>query len=234
MVGRRFPLFDDTGGDLVIIGTGDNADIAYEYLRYDSPFDVVAFSTEEAFIDSGTKFGLKVIPFERLEEFYPPAKYKAFVSVGYKGLNRLRARLFGEALAKGYQLISYVSSEAFVWHDAKIGRNCFILEDNTIQPFVTIGDDTVLWAGNHIGHGVTIGSHVFIASHVVASGFSSIGDYSFVGVNVSIGHNVKIGKGCIVGAGTIVGNTGDNAVFIAERTKACRVDAEKFIKMMEV
>ena len=35
---------------------------------------------------------------------------------------------------------------------------------------VRIGNDVVLWSGNHIGHDSTIGDHCFIASHVVVSG----------------------------------------------------------------
>ena len=52
---------------------------------------------------------------------------------------------------KGYQPASYISSNAFVWSNAKIGDHCFIFENNTVQPFVEIGDNVILWSGNHIG-----------------------------------------------------------------------------------
>ena len=55
------------------------------------------------------------------------------------------------------------------------GDNCFILEDNTVQPFVRIGSNVTLWSGNHIGHDSTIGDHCFISSHVVVSGHVDIG-----------------------------------------------------------
>src|SRR2546423_10208 len=71
---------------------------------------------------------------------------------------------------QGYRFISYVSSHSTSFPGTSIGDNCFILEDNTIQPFVTIGNNVVMWSGNHIGHHSTIGDHVFIASHVVLSG----------------------------------------------------------------
>ena len=50
------------------------------------------------------------------------------------------------------------------------GDNCFILEDNTVQPFVTIGNNVTLWSGNHIGHDSVIEDDCFISSHVVVSG----------------------------------------------------------------
>ena len=53
-----------------------------------------------------------------------------------------------QAKARGYGLISYVSSKATTWPGFACGDNCFILEDNTIQPFATIGNDVVLWSGD--------------------------------------------------------------------------------------
>ena len=48
-----------------------------------------------------------------------------------------------------------------------IGENCFIFEDNTIQPFVVVEDNVILWSGNHIGHHSVIKNHNFVSSHVV-------------------------------------------------------------------
>ena len=63
-----------------------------------------------------------------------------------------------------------MSSDAYLVTEVEIGENCFIFEANVIQPFVRIGDNVVMWSGNHIGHDSTIGSHCFIASHAVISG----------------------------------------------------------------
>ena len=43
-----------------------------------------------------------------------------------------------QAKAKGYALRTYVSSKATVWPDLALGENCFILEQNVIQPFARI------------------------------------------------------------------------------------------------
>ena len=59
---------------------------------------------------------------------------------------------YDDAIRRGYTLISYVSSKATTFPGFTCGDNCFILEDNTIQPFVTIGNNVVMWSGNHIGH----------------------------------------------------------------------------------
>ena len=101
-------------------------------------------------------------------------------------------------------MASYISSRAFVGDHTTIGENCFILEDNTIQPFVKIGNNVTLWSGNHIGHQSIVGDHCFITSHVVVSGYVTIGRNCFIGVNSSIANNMEIGDYCLIGLGSVV------------------------------
>src|SRR5918993_63663 len=100
--------------------------------------------------------------------------------------SRATSRWRTGAKAKGYTPASYISPRAFVWRNAVIGEHCFIFEDNVVQPFVTIGDNVVLWSGNHVGHHSRVGSHTFVSSHVVISGFVEVGESTFLGVNASI------------------------------------------------
>jgi acetyltransferase-like isoleucine patch superfamily enzyme len=97
-----------------------------------------------------------------------------------------------------------LSSRATVFLGFELKENCFILEDNTIQPFARVGTNVTLWSGNHIGHHSTIEDDVFIASHVVVSGGVRIGQGSFVGVNVTLRDHVTVGQKCILGAGALV------------------------------
>ncbi len=101
-----------------------------------------------------------------------------FVAVGYKQLNRVRAEVYRAAKKKNYRLATYVSSKAVYFGDVNCGDNCFILEANVIQPFVTIGNNVILWSGNHIGHDVVIEDHCFVSSHVVLSGHVRVGEHS--------------------------------------------------------
>jgi sugar O-acyltransferase (sialic acid O-acetyltransferase NeuD family) len=112
--------------------------------------------------------------------------------------------MYQTAKQLGYQPASYVSPRAFVWRNAELGEHCFVFENNVLQPFVKVGDNVVLWSGNHIGHHSAIGDHCFIASHVVVSGKCEIGPNCFVGVNATIGNDVEVGADCLIGAGAVV------------------------------
>lgn len=206
---------------VIIFGTGSFGEVVKFYLDNDSDYEVVAFTADKSAVADSTTFaGMPLVPFEDVEQVYPPSEYSMFIAVGYKHVNRLRADICDRARAAGYVLISYVSSKATTWNDLIIGDNCFVFEDNTIQPFVTIGDGVILWSGNHIGHHATIGDYCFITSHVVVSGHTTIGPYSFLGVNATIRDAIELGEGTVIGAGAIVMKpTDDEAVLVPQRTE---------------
>jgi len=191
--------------DVVIFGTSDFASLAHFYLRHDSPHEVAAFTVEREYMpDSGTFEGRPVVPFDEIVERFPPVRYAGFAPMSHFRMNGLRERIYSEFKSKGYELISYVSSRATRFPGGEIGDNCFILEDNTIQPFCRIGSDVVLWSGNHVGHHSMLGDHAFVTSHVVISGHCVIGRNAFLGVNSTIRDGVTIGDHTYVGMAAAV------------------------------
>lgn len=199
--------YETTAGNnekLVIIGSGETAEIAYNYFISDSQYDVIAFSVEKNFIKNQTLFGLPVVPFEDLESFFNPKDNKLFVAVSFTQFNRVRTRLFNLAKAKGYSLCSYVSSKAFVDKNSEIGENCFIFEGVIIQSGAKVGHNVTIWSGSFIGHRSVISDNCFLASHVAVSGFCEVGENCFLGVNSCTVGGIKIGNDCIIGAGAVV------------------------------
>lgn len=214
---------------LVIVGTGVFAEVVYTYFRHAGEYEVVAFSADRSFVEkTPTLLNLPVVDFAELEKRCPPDAHDAFVAIGFRDLNRIRERFFLAARQKGYRLASYVHSSVVRWPETTFGENVFVFEDNTIQPFVRVGDDTIFWSGNHIGHHSIVGSHCFITSHVVISGSCSVGDYSFVGVNATVRDGVKIGARNIIGPGSLIlKNTADSQVFLPEGTEARKIPSER-------
>lgn len=189
---------------LLIAGDGEFAEIACEYFTHDSDYEVAGFAVERDYLKKDSLLGHPVVAFEDVERTFAPETHAAFVAVPYTQLNRVRARLCGAAKAKGYALATYVSSHAFVWRDVEIGENCFIFEANVVQYSVRIGNNVVLWSGNHIGHRSVIEDDCFFASHVVVSGYCHIGAGAFLGVNSTLRDGITIGRDAVVGAGAVV------------------------------
>lgn len=189
---------------LVLVGAGEFARIACEYFTHDSDRDVAAFAVEADYLTETTVADRPVVAFESLEARYPPESFDLYVAIPSSQLNRLRARLYLAAKARGYGFATYVSSRAFVWRNADVGENSFIFEGNVVQPFVHIGANCILWSGNHIGHRTVVRDHVFMASHAVVSGYCDIGEHSFIGVNATLNDHVTIAADNVIGAGALV------------------------------
>tara|TARA_A100001515_G_scaffold69483_3_gene55246 strand:- start:341 stop:1006 length:666 start_codon:yes stop_codon:yes gene_type:complete len=205
--------------NLIIFGEGLFTEIAYQYFTDDSEYDVVCFTKDDDYIDSSNYLNLPMVPFSNIEDIYPPEQFDMHIAVSYTNLNHLRERIFYEAKKKGYNLPSYISSKCSILTKYPIGDNCFIFEDNTVQPFVKIEDNVILWSGNHIGHHSTIKSHNFISSHVVISGQCMVESNSFIGVNSTIGHMVTIGSESLIGAGSVITkNTEPGSVYVPARS----------------
>lgn len=206
---------------LVIFGVGDIAQLAHYYFTHDSNYEVAAFTVDKDYINETDFCGLPVVPFEELTASHPPDAYDVFIAVSYAQLNKVRKGKYLAAKEKRYHTPSYISSHATVLNEGRIGDNCFILEDNTIQPFVTIGDNVTLWSGNHIGHHSTIKSHNFIASHIVVSGGVVIEESCFLGVNATLRDHITIGEGCIIAAGAcVMSDTQPDTVWRGEFAKS--------------
>ena len=205
---------------LIIVGDGEFAEIAYEYFTYDSAYEVVAFCVERDYLTKNDLFGLPVVPLEELEVLYNSSDFFVFIATTYTQLNRLRARLYKIIKLKGYRVASYVSSHAFVWRNVEIGENCFVFEDNVLQYHVKLGNNVILWSGNHIGHRTQIQDNCFISSHVVISGYCIIGENSFLGVNSCLNDHITIARDCVIGSGSVVvKNTDPGMVYVGSPAK---------------
>lgn len=205
---------------LVIVGTGLFAEVACSYFEELAGYEVVAFACHEAYKTADEIYGRRLFSIENLEHLFEPADVEVFVAIGYGQMNRMRQRVYEEMKGLGYRCATFVHPDVRIWSSTTVGDNVFIFEDNTIQPFTKIGNDTILWSGNHVGHHAFIGNHCFISSHVVISGSCKIGNNVFIGVNATLHDSITIADECLIGAGAImVKSTKPKQVYVSERTK---------------
>lgn len=215
---------------LVIFGNGDIAQLADYYFTNDSDYEVVAFTVDAEYLAGDQFNGRDNVAFQDLVNRFPPGEYSLFVAVSYSGMNTVRENKVRQGKDWGYAIASYVSSRATVLSETSGCSNCFILEDNTIQPFVTIGDNVTLWSGNHIGHHSRIGDNCFITSHVVVSGGVHIGRNCFIGVNATLHDHLEIADYSLIAAGSLVNrNTESYGVYLgspARKVKSSSMDVK--------
>jgi sugar O-acyltransferase (sialic acid O-acetyltransferase NeuD family) len=209
---------------LLIYGTGTFADYVAYVLSQHEEYKIQAFCIERSFNQDRRQRqdGIPIVDFESLEEAFPPDDHQLFISIGN---NWVRERIFRESKLKGYSLLSYISPRAMVYPNLSYGENVFIDDGTGIQPFSTIGDNTLL-LGAKIGHHCRIGSHVLLSACSLA-GNVQVGDYSFIAINAAVQQNTAIGKGNIIGMGSIiVSSTADGSVYTEPPAKKRRVSSD--------
>lgn len=225
---------------LIIFGLGKISDVAYHHFIRDKEYQVVAFTCDAEWLsdksdDQRQHCGIPVLPFEDIERHYPPESVAMFVAIGYHELNSVRATKCGQAKAKGYRLISYVSPRADHGPWLEVGENCLILDGVGIQPGVRIGNNVSIWNNVLIGHHSVIHDHCWLAAGATLGGLVDLGERSFVGLNATIGGELAIGTDCFLGAGTLVLKCApDRSVFVAAGTEKFRLDSKAFIRMTKM
>jgi sugar O-acyltransferase (sialic acid O-acetyltransferase NeuD family) len=199
---------------VVIFGATDAALLNHFYLTHDSPHEVVAFTVDRNYIKERTLCGLPVVPFEDIESSYPPSDYKMLVAIFYGRVNRTRAEKYAQTKAKGYELVSYVSSKAVTWPGLVVGDNSFIGENCSMGPGVKIGNNVSISPGSVVGHDSVVKDHCFLASHTVILGCVTIEPYCFLGANSTIKNDVTVARECIIGASALItSNTIERGVY---------------------
>lgn len=183
---------------LLIFGIKDFAELAWYYFTHDSEYEVVAFVLSEEYMPENRNFHeLPVVAFEDVEKIYHIEKHDFFVPMSPVKMNTVRENIYKKVKEKGYRVPSYISSQAKICNGFNnIGENCFILEGSVVQPFVKIGDNSIIWNA-HLGHHSVIENNVFIAKSILC-GHVTVEDNSFIGAGTTIAENRTIKKGTFV------------------------------------
>ena len=214
--------------EVIIFGVKDFAELAHFYLESDSDHKVVAFAVHHQYLPERREHcGLPVVALENIEADYPPSRFEFFAPMSAAKMNQSRKAVFFEIKERGYRFVNYISSRATVLGTIR-GENCFILEDNTIQPFTQIGNNVVLWSGNHIGHHGSIADHTTVTSHVVVSGHCQIGESCFFGVNATLRDGINIAEGTFVAmASSVQSSTEEWAAYKGSPAKKLGIPSYK-------
>lgn len=203
---------------VVIFGIGVNASVAYWHLTNDSPYEIGGFTVDQEYLKKDSLFELPVIAFEDVESYFPSNAYKMFIPLSFKRVNTLRAEKYFEAKAKGYDLISYISTKATTWPGLIVGDNCYVCENSVIMPFAEIGNNVTIGSGSIIGHHAVIKDHCFVAAHAVVLGEATVEPYCFIGANATIRDRITVAGECVIDSGAVINkNTVEKGVYISSR-----------------
>jgi sugar O-acyltransferase (sialic acid O-acetyltransferase NeuD family) len=194
---------------VIVFGNYDSASTTHYYLSIDSPYRVAAFTVDQDRITHSSYEGLPVVPFEQIQEEFPPGQFDFIFPTSFQISNPYNTNVFRRARyelikSMGYQFINYISSRAMVASNVKIGENVLIYEGAIVQPFVKVGNNTIVRPGVNLGHHCMIQDHCFISAEVTVGSRTTIGSQTFIGLNTTILNSITIADGSFIGASSLI------------------------------
>ncbi len=190
---------------VVGVGAGGHAAILIEMIRNAGGYKIVEVTDPRPELWGTEILG---VPIRGGDDQLPALRSAgitaAFIGVGAVKSVASRKRLFEQAVALGFELITVVHPRAFVAPSAQIGRGTMVLPAAVVHTRAAIGDNVTIYSGVLVEHDTQVGNHAHLSPGVHIAGGVRVGAESFVGIGASIIQNVTIGMRAVVGAGAVV------------------------------
>lgn len=205
---------------VVIYGDSDFAEQVYYQLESDGRYQVLAFTVDKSKYQKNIFKELPVIEFQKLKKYYSQNEVLLFPAIGYTKLNKIREVVMSEIEHVGFQLLTYISKNAFIGTNVTIGKGCFICEFVSIKPNTSIGNSVIIFPNTSIGHNVTIEDHNYFSICVAVGGNVVIKNNSFIGMNSTIKNSITIEEYNIIGSATnVIKSTTPNGIYVGNPAK---------------
>lgn len=189
---------------VVIFGTSKYTDLVEHYFDTFTDLKVCGYTVDAAYLTRNTHKGKPVVPFDRLEDYFPPKEFLLFIALGIRNFNTIRKNIYLQSKERGYHFASFIHPRALIDPSAKIGEHCIIMENVVIHAFCEIGANSIFFPSSAITHHTSIGMHSFVSSGVIIGGCSKIGERTFVGLSTIVHGYTHIGEGCLISSGSVI------------------------------
>lgn len=171
-----------------VLGGSDYLDIAYYAWKKARPEE----SVHRHSIPQGKDYAFDHSVLQELD----PAQDGVFVAFDERFGNFKRMELMQEAMSRGFRLEAFVSPNAPIAAETKIGINAFIGDGTLIGAAVKIDYNCVIGAGCTIGYGAHIKPSCWLDDSVVIGAKATIGAHCTLRSGVHVAANVAVGRNC--------------------------------------
>lgn len=185
--------------NLVIFGTNDFGRLLKYYIEKDDNRKVEGFTVNRSYIQEDEFLRVPVVPFEEIENKYPPEKYEVLIAIGNSKMNDVRKNVYMQCKEKGYTVASYIHSSCSI-HSNDIGEGNILLENCLVYPYAKIGNGNLMWDHVLISHDCTVGDFNTFSSYADLCGYVKIGNNGYFGKHCILNDFMEIADYTLVGA----------------------------------
>jgi len=151
----------------------------------------------------------------------PPNDIDGFIIA--VGDNRIRARMFDQYVALGFQPVNVVHPRAVVAPNAVLGAGTFIAAGAVINPDARIGANVILNTGCTVDHDCNVAAHAHVGPGANLCGNVHVGEGALLGVGCCAIGGTHIGQWSVIGAGAaVVDDLPESSVCVGVPARAIR------------
>lgn len=191
---------------LVMLGAGGHARVLAELLAekgfslhgYVSPVEELGFEAKWLGGDDTFKTS-------------KPEEFLLLNGVGSVGSQKIRAKIFAEYKALGFNFLAIESNDSVVAPSAVVLEGVQVLRGAVVNTAAIIEENTIINTAAIIEHDNLIGQNCHVSVGAVLCGDVRVGSGTHIGAGATVIQGVKIGQNCIIGAGaTVIADVPDN------------------------
>ena len=217
---------------VIVFGTTVIAEMLYYDAVDDQEFQIAAFTADPEYISSDSFLTVPLVPFELVEQVYPPKDYDMIAAVAGSSDMRGHASYYLRAKEKGYTIRNYISRRACVIPGTRMGENSIVFPFAYIGPDGEIAENVIIRQNAYLGHNIEVGAHAFIGVGCQAGGGCKIGAFSYLAIGSTLSDHVTLGRETLVGAGSVViHNTAPFTTVVGNPARVIGTHEEEGIKI---
>lgn len=187
--------------NLVIIGGGGHANVIIDILRQQGIFKIVGVVEQKKRVGQYHSDIPIIGDDSQLESLFRQGLHNAAVAIGD---NSLRARLYNNLKAIGFNLINMIHSSAVISPSVRISAGSVIMPGAVLNTNCLIQENVIINTKASLDHDCVVMNHCHIAPGCTLTGRVSIGEGTFIGAGATVIPDVSIGAWSIIGAGSVV------------------------------
>lgn len=201
-------MLKDKRKRVIIIGAGENGEVALNCLRYRQDLEFMGF-LDDAETGRDDVLG-------KISDWPKYADCLFYIAIG---TNSVRKKIF-QIFKKGNRdFINLIHPRSLVEKGVILGENVFIGANAYVNVGSKIGSGTIINNGCNVDHHNVIGDFCHLAPGVITGGGVKISDGVFVGLNSIIRDHIEIGRGSFIGMGSVIAKNVDANLLVYNRLK---------------
>lgn len=217
--------------DILLFGISELSERIAYYIDCGESMNLLSvkgFVIDDDYYSSDNFGGKKVYRYSEAKEKFLQTT-AVIICIGYTNMNENRKKIFYRLLDDGWDIESFISSQAVI-HTDKIGTGNIFLGKSLIEFKSSLGDGNIFDSA-HLGHHSRVGNFNFFCYSAVTGGNVTVGDCCFLGMNSTIRNGITLLDKTFIGAGCYLScDTSEPGLCYAPPKAVCLGESEIIMK----